>query len=84
MYNTLDPNCVRLVRVDWEDIVFMDNWNDDETVQPQESTTVGYLLDETPTMIVIGGSYNWRDATWGTIHAISKAKPRITVLKGEK
>lgn len=80
----LTPETAKLVRVDWEDIYFADNWGeDDEDVQPVESTTVGYLLEETPTMIVLGSSYDWRAGRWGTVHAISKMEPRVTEIGGE-
>ena len=81
MRKNLDPMTAPVVRIDWEDIVFMDNWNEDETVQPQESTTVGYLLEETPTMYVVASSYNWRDRQWGTVHAISRAAPTMKEIE---
>lgn len=80
MIAALTPETARLVRVDWEDIYFADNWSegdDENDVQPVESTTVGYLLQETPTMVVIGSSYDWKRGQWGTVHAISKAGPRV-------
>lgn len=78
----LTPNTAKLVRVDWEDIYFSDNWGEDEddAVYPKESTTLGYLLKDTPTYIVVGSSYDWQAGQWGTIHAISKQAPDVSVI----
>ena len=83
-YRNADPNTAPLVRVEWEDIVFLDSWDDSDggSLQPQESTTVGYLILDTPTMMVIADSYNWRDRTWATIHTLSKVAPQVSVIKG--
>lgn len=85
-YRDSDPSTASLVRVDWEDICFSDSWNDEdgEDLQPVESTTVGYLLLETPTRLVIGSSYNWRERRWGTVHTFSKAVPMVTSLSEPK
>lgn len=80
----LTPDTAPLVRVDWEDIYMSDNWHENETVQPVESTTVGYLLLDTPSMIVVASSYDWRNEQWGTVHAISKATPSISMLGVER
>ena len=78
---TLTPNTAPLVRIDWEDILFNDNWGDeDEPVHPKEIWTVGYLLVDSPSEIVIGSSYDWPSGQWGTVHAISKKVPEIVVL----
>lgn len=78
--DALTPETARLVRVDWEDIYFSDNWSDDEAVQPVESTTVGYLIHETPTVVVVAGSYDWRNGQWGTVHAIPRGEISVSDL----
>jgi hypothetical protein len=80
-YRNMNPTTAPLVRIDWEDICFSDNWNDDGDVQPLESSTTGYLIFENLTMVVVAGSYNWRDNTWATIHTIPKLPPTVVVIK---
>ncbi len=68
--------------VKWEDIYTCDNWGEgDETVQPVECMTVGFLLEETKSMVVIGSSYDYRSERFGTIHAFPKTKPEVILIK---
>lgn len=79
----MNPNNYPLVRINWEDIYFSDNWSEDSDendIQPVECITEGRLLMDTPTMILIGSSYDFKRGQWGTVHAISKAVPEIEVL----
>lgn len=79
-YDHLNPLCCPLVRVDWEDIVFNDRWDGgSEDVQPVECWTVGWLLEDSETMIVVAGSYNWRESAWATVHSFSKVVPVVSV-----
>ena len=81
MYEDLTPENTPIVRVNWSDIVTVDNWGeDDETVQPIESLTIGYLLEDTPTMVVVAASYDYRAERWGTKHAFPKTPPEIVVI----
>lgn len=79
-YSHITPATAKKVQVNWEDIYFSDNWNEDEPVQPIESSTLGWLLEETDTMIIVAGSYDWRNSQWATIHAISKVAPQVVFV----
>lgn len=82
-YSHLTPQNAKIVTVDWEDIVFSDKWSgDEEDTQPVEVITLGWLLEETPTMLVVAGSYNYREEQWATVHSFSKKAPAITVIRG--
>jgi hypothetical protein len=78
-YRDHTPATAPLVRVDWEDICFADSWNDSEadSLQPVEASTVGWLLYEDETRIIIASSYNWREETWGTVHTLPKSPPTV-------
>jgi hypothetical protein len=79
------PALADLVEIRWSDIVTDDAWGDDEgPLHPVESLTVGYLLEETPTMIVIASSYDFRAETWGTKHSFPKNPPEITTIREAK
>lgn len=83
-YEELTPTNTPIVKVAWADIMFIDNWGeDDETVQPVESATVGYLLEDSATVIVIASSYDYRAERWGSIHAFPKFQPELTVIKDQ-
>ena len=85
MYEGKTPENSELVTVTWEDILTEDNWGIEEaTVQPVECITVGWLLQDTPSMIVVGSSFDYRAGTFGTIHAFPKVEPKITVIKKGK
>ena len=78
----LTPETAPLVRIDWEDIKFDDSWGEDEeALNPVESMTVGYLLDDTASSITIGSSYDYQSNRWGSRHTFSKVEPKITVIK---
>ena len=78
----LTPETAKLVRINWQDILFEDSWNDDqEPVQPVECMTVGFLIEDTPTMITVAGSYDYRAEQWATIHSFPKGKPTKEELK---
>ena len=80
-YSALHPGNTPIVKVQWSDILFMDNWGeDDESVQPVESATVGYLLEDSPTIVVVASSYDYREERWASIHAFPKAPPEIEVI----
>ena len=76
------PRNTDVVKVDWEDITFNDNWNaeSEESFQPTEVTHVGYLLEDTPQHVAIASGYSWREETWATVHTFPKAPPIVTVL----
>ena len=83
-YSALHPGNTPIVKVQWQDIMFLDNWGDeDETVQPVESATVGYLLEDSPTLVVIASSYDYRAERWASIHAFPKSPPEIAVIKDQ-
>jgi len=78
----MNPNNTPLVRVDWEDICMVDNWGpEEEEVSTKESYLVGHLLADTPASLIIGSSYDWQEETWGTLHAIPKMPPLVTVIR---
>jgi hypothetical protein len=78
---TLTPKTQPIVIVNWEDIVFDDNWNgEEENPQPVEISTVGWLLYENSTMIVVASTYNWREEQWGTVHAFPKSEPDVSII----
>jgi len=80
-YDHLTPQTTPIVEIRWEDIYFDDAWNDDgDMVQPKESVTVGYLLEDSPTKVVVASSYCYKDEQWATIHAIPKAQPEVLVV----
>lgn len=80
-YSALHPGNTPIVKVKWQDILFLDNWGEeDESVQPVESATVGYLLEDTPTTIVVASSFDYRNDRWSTIHAFPKSPPEIEVI----
>jgi hypothetical protein len=79
-YNDLTPLTADPVIIHWEDIVGVDNWNDSETVQPVECVTLGWLLEDSATMIVVASTYNYRDNEWATMHAFPKTDPRVEVV----
>lgn len=80
-YSHLTPDTAKYVRVDWQDIKLVDNWGaDEEIVQPVESVTAGWLLEDSETMVVIASSYDYRDERWGTVHAIPKCPPEVKVM----
>ncbi len=81
-YSGLKPHNTPIVTVHWSDIVSEDNWGqDDEVTQPIECVTVGWLLEETPTMIIVGSSYDFREDRWGSKHAFPKNPPEISTVK---
>ena len=83
-YSALHPGNTPIVKVAWSDIQFLDNWGeDDEVVQPVESATVGYLLEDTATVVVVASSYDYRAERWASIHAFPKAIPEVTVIKDQ-
>jgi len=84
-YSHLTPENAPLIIVDWEDIYFSDNWDEDgEIVQPRESKTVAYLLEDSESQLVIASSYSWRDDRWATVHAIPKMPPKYITLSKEE
>ena len=84
-YGHLTPTNTPIVVVSWSDILFDDSWGDDdgEPVQPVESATVGYLLEDSPTVTVVASSYDYRSERWASIHAFPKALPEITIIKDQ-
>ena len=76
----LNPKNTPKVLIEWEDIHYGDRWNDDDEVQPVESLSLGWLLEETEAMIVVASSYAWREQHWGGLTAFSKIPPRVTRL----
>ena len=83
-YSALNPGNTPIIVVSWQDIVFNDVWGeDDDTVQPIESATVGYLLEDSPTVIVIASSYDFRAERWGSVHAFPKSPPEIVMIKDQ-
>ena len=78
----LTPRNTQLVRIDWEDIQFSDSWGpEEEWPSTKESYLVGHLLVDTPSYLIIGAAYDWQDERWGTLHAIPKLPPLITVVR---
>ena len=85
MPTELTPETAKLVRVDWEDIKFDDSWGEEEnSLNPVESMTVGYLIVKTASKITIASSYDYQTERWGTQHTFSRAMPKITVLAGDR
>ena len=77
----MNPNNTPIVRIDWEDIAMEDNWGpEDEGVGTKECYLLGHLLVDTPAYVIIGSAYDWQEGTWGTLHALPKLPPVITVL----
>jgi hypothetical protein len=76
-YDHLTPSNARPVIARWEDIMFSDNWNEDEMSQVIECVTMGWLLEETATQMIVASSYNWKDGEWATIHALPKVTPTV-------
>ena len=70
-YGAVAPDTAPLVRVDWEDIQTTDRWEDDE-VHTAEATSVGYLVSETPSEVVLAGAYSWQDGQWGWLKALPR------------
>ena len=78
----LTPQTATLVQVDWSDIVADDNWDGGEgLIQPVEAVTVGWLIDESPTMVTIASSYDYRAQQWASLHTFPKTPPQITKIK---
>ena len=74
-YKHLTPFNTKVRFVRWEDIVGADNWNDSEVVQPIECGTICFVLEDSPTMMVVASTYNFRDEEWATMHAFPKVMP---------
>lgn len=78
----LTPINAKFIQLDWEDIVLDDGWDGEGTpVHVKECSTRGYLIVEHPAYVVLAGTYDWNDEVWGTMHAVSLAKPTIRNLK---
>jgi hypothetical protein len=78
----MNPNNTPLIRIDWEDIALLDNWGEDDSwPTPKECYLVGHILSNTPAALIIGSAYDWQEGTWGTIHALPKMPPRVTVIQ---
>lgn len=76
-YDHLTPLNTRPVLVRWEDIVAADNWNEDDILQPIEVVTLGWLLEDSPTQMVIASTYNYKEEQWATLHALPKVMPTV-------
>ena len=84
-YSNLKPDNTPIVVIGWSDIVFDDQWeeNPEDAVQPVESVTVGYLLEDSATMVVVASSYDYRADRWASIHAFPKRIPDVTIIKDQ-
>lgn len=85
-YKHLNPKNADLVTVDWVDITFCDEWNnEDGDSDPVECVTAGWFMEETASEIVVCSTYNYRDEEWATKHELPKTPPHLAVIrKGKK
>jgi len=83
-YEGMTPENTPIVRINWRDIVTVDNWgDDDEVAQPIECVTIGYLIGETATDITVAASYDYREERWGTKHSFPKTPPEMVMIKDQ-
>ena len=84
-YDHLNPSNTPIVEIRWEDIYFDDSWDEDSDgmVQPKECITVGYLLEDSPTKVVVGSTYDFNGEKWATIHAIPRVSPEAAAVKDQ-
>ena len=82
-YSHLNPRNTPIVEVEWQDIVSVENYNDDEDSQSIEVISVGYLLEDTPTDVKIAGSYVWREERWSDKQSFPKTPPEVSVVKDQ-
>ena len=82
-YSHLNPTNTPIVKVDWHDIVSVQNYNEDEGAQSIEVASVGWLLDDSPTAVTIASSYVWREERWSDQQTFPKAPPEITIIKDQ-
>ena len=82
------PKDVPFVRVDWEDIKFEDNWNDDiEHFSTSSATLWGHLIELTPLKVVIAHGYSWESEKWVTTHTLPVGACTllaVTLLEGRE
>lgn len=71
------PGTTRPVKVLWEDVQDVDNWNDDQPVQSVSMATWGMLLEETETRIVLASSYDYSNDQWANFTVIPKMVPVV-------
>jgi len=78
-YSHLTPANVPVVIVAWEDIIFDDNYTEDDAdLDSPELATLAWLLDEVPNKIVVGSTYNYKEDDWHTMHCFTKVMPMAT------
>ena len=78
----MNPNTAKLVRVNWHDYISVSNWNDeDDDIRPPAISSIGYLIEETPTEIIVATSYNWDDDRWSDFTAFPKTPPEIQEIE---
>ena len=82
MTTDLTPKTAPLVIIEWRDIAEYTDWGDGN--EPDASTvdavTVGWLLENTETHILIASSYNYSDSKWDGEHIFPKLPPEIVYL----
>jgi hypothetical protein len=66
---TTTPESAPFVQVEWEDITFVDNWNEDvEEFNTLTCSHFGFLLEKGPRKVVIAHGYDWDSGKWVSIH----------------
>ena len=71
------PSECRIVKVSWEDIVSVSNWNDDEDIGTRTCLTIGWLLEESETRIVLATSYDYEEERWADFTVLPKIGPSV-------
>ena len=82
-YDHLTPMNTPIVRINWHDIVSVENYNEDENAQPIEVSSIGWLLEDSPTSITIAGTYVWREERWSDQQTLPKLPPEIEVIQDQ-
>ncbi len=66
------PDNTQIVGINWRDIQYVDNWNEDSEVAPaRDILTIGYLLykgpdpkDQANEITIIAGTYDFDNEKW--------------------
>ena len=79
-YTGKTPNNTPVVSVEWQDFQTAENWNEDDVPETYGAVSVGWLLEESKTSIVIATTYSYEDERWSGYFTLPKLPPEVTVL----
>lgn len=80
------PASAPKVVVEWRDIAEYTEWGEEEQDRATtvDAVTIGWLLEETETYILIASSYNYSDSRWDGRHVFPKLPPEVIYLDKPK